>query len=320
MSVRQKNLTELFEIFISDQTHVTRRSWQTIRGYRCSFELFLKIVPHASIGNVQDPEIMSQFFTILETRERTVGRGTIVRGVKKSTTRTYFSKLQRFFRWLHEQGHISQNPFARLQAPNVQYVDRMYLKKEEVHQIFDACRFGIKWENDFVRDRNYVILMVLLNCGLRRGELIGLQMGDLDLQRRLLTVRAETSKSQTSRVIPINEELYEALKMYLAHREKRNVIGSSTALFLAYRDNEGLSKHGLKHLMEKLDKASGVDFHPHQFRHTFAINLLTQKVDVAKLKQLMGHKDIRMTAVYLRQIPTDAMRVDLERLSLGSLV
>ncbi|RJO59499.1 hypothetical protein C4546_01995 [Candidatus Parcubacteria bacterium] len=58
----------------------------------------------------------------------------------------------------------------------------------------------------------------------------------------------------------------------------------------------------------------------HQFRHTFAVNVLNNGSDIAKLKQLLGHRDIRMTATYLRCLPTSAMRGDVETLTLDNLV
>jgi integrase/recombinase XerD len=58
----------------------------------------------------------------------------------------------------------------------------------------------------------------------------------------------------------------------------------------------------------------------HQFRHTFAVNFLNQGGDIAKLKQLLGHRDIRMTSAYLRCLPTSAMRTNVESISLDTLL
>jgi site-specific recombinase XerD len=77
---------------------------------------------------------------------------------------------------------------------------------------------------------------------------------------------------------------------------------------------------GLRHLVEKLGDASRTKFHLHQFRHTFAINFLKQTNNLFKLKELMGHKDIHMTAVYLRCMPIDEMRADMEKMSIDCLI
>jgi integrase len=74
------------------------------------------------------------------------------------------------------------------------------------------------------------------------------------------------------------------------------------------------------HLVKQVRRLSGVAFHLHQFRHTFAVNFLNRGGDVAKLKQLLGHRDIRMTSVYLRCLPTAAMRGDVENITLDTLL
>ena len=80
------------------------------------------------------------------------------------------------------------------------------------------------------------------------------------------------------------------------------------------------SYDGLKHLVSTVICRSGIRFHLHQFRHTFAVNFLKSSNNIAKLKQLMGHKDIRMTMVYLRCLPTNEMRGDIENMSIDSLM
>jgi integrase len=74
------------------------------------------------------------------------------------------------------------------------------------------------------------------------------------------------------------------------------------------------------HLVKRLNAASKVRFHLHQFRHTFAINFLRQSNNLFKLKELLGHTDIRMTAIYLRHLPVDEMRADIEKMSIDCLL
>jgi site-specific recombinase XerD len=153
---------------------------------------------------------------------------------------------------------------------------------------------------------------------LRKGELLGLRVTDLDLDRLELTVRAETSKSRLKRVVPISSKLFPALEDYLAERRKRPLL--SDHLFADVSGKGPLTAEGFKHLIEQVKQLSGVAFHAHQFRHTFAVNFLNRGGDVAKLKQLLGHRDIRMTSAYLRCLPTAAMRTDVEGITLDTLL
>lgn len=158
----------------------------------------------------------------------------------------------------------------------------------------------------------------MLTCGLRKGELLGLKIRDIDLERKQLTVRAETSKSRMQRVVPLNSLVVSKIKDYFG--EKKKIDCCSENLFTSDNGIGTLGYDGIKHLVEKVKKASGVNFHLHQFRHSFAVNLLMAGTDIAKLKQLLGHRDIRMTATYLRCLPTSEMRDDVEKMTLDNLI
>jgi site-specific recombinase XerD len=261
---------------------------------------------------------MTEFFRRLETRSRHVGRGQERVGVKTSTVATYRSKLNRFFGWLKAKGQISENPFDLMPYPRVEYEDRKYLAKAEVERIFSALALAAPWRRRLLRARNLALFSTLLYTGIRKGELLGLRITDVDLDRLELTVRAETSKSRVRRVVPINSRLLFALEDYL--EERRKLPLQSDHLFTAASEMTVLTAEGVKHLVEQVKRLSGVGFHIHQFRHTFAVNFLNKGGDIAKLKQLLGHRDIRMTSAYLRCLPTSAMRTDVESITLDTLL
>jgi len=309
---------EAFEEFIHECENVARLRPETVKGYRAAFDLFLKLAPDANMENIQDKKYVTNFFTAILTRSRRVGKDKFVQGVKKSTTATYHSKLRSFFRWLKQNKRIEQNPFETIKAPNVEYLDRKFLNKEDVHNLFHACGFKIQWDGDFVRRRNLAILAVLLYCGLRKGELLALEVRDFDFERRQLTVRGETSKSKYTRIIPINDEAFITVQDYLLLRRARDI--DTRAMWVSQEEDRSLSKDGLKHTIAKLNVESGVKFHVHQLRHTFATNLLKNGTNLAVIQQLMGHKDIRMTVKYVRAFPADEMRNDVNGITFDGLL
>lgn len=308
----KQDLRQLFAEFIKEEEYSAKLSPETLRGYQMAFELLLKIM-HTITLEMLSPKILTEFFARLERRERVVGRGITKKGVKKSTIATYRSKLHKFFGWLEIKGHLKENPFKHMQYPDVRYEDIKWLKKEGLERIITAIEAKIKWNNLLVHKRNAAIFHILLGCGLRKGELLGLKIFDIDLERKILTIRAETSKSKVDRTIPIGSLVLRKLEDYLNERKKESY--TTSYLFVSDNYDGKLTDHGFKHLIEKLVKESGIKFHAHQLRHTFAVNMLKNGCDIAKLKQLMGHKDIRMTMIYLRCIPTSAMRQDVEMLS-----
>lgn len=264
------------------------------------------------------PETMDSFFQELSTRERVVGKGSIKKGVKPSTLLTYRSKLNSFFKWLTSREHLGKNPFDSMKAPKVTYQDKKFLEKEKIDILTNTILTKIKWQDAFTRKRNFAIITTFLFAGVRLGELVGLRIDDVNFDKMDLSIRAETSKSKFNRIIPINYKLHQALEDYIAERNKCTY--NSPYLFLSAHNRKGLTKDGIKHLIKKLVEESGIKFHVHQLRHTYAMNLLNQGSDISKVQQLLGHSDIRMTAVYLRQKPSKAMRDDVERLTFENLL
>ena len=311
------DLAQLHREFVTEKRYSARLSEVTLRGYEQGFALLREVMPDIGVDRLTTAT-MTEFFRRLETRSRIVGRGIKKMGVKKSTIATYRSKLSQFFGWLERRKYLKANPFTIMEYPDVQFEDRKFLGRSEIHKIFAALAFGIARQSTFLQRRNLAIFAMLLYTGIRKGELLQLRVFDLETNRSELTVRAETSKSRLRRTIPISTELMKMLRDYLIERSRRKV--TTPYLFVSSGKDGRLTGDGLKHLVEAVRKASGVRFHVHQFRHTFAVNVLNSGSDIAKLKQLLGHRDIRMTATYLRCLPTSAMRGDLERLALDTLV
>ncbi len=317
MMENSDKISQLHEEFMDECRYARGLREETLRGYKHSFELLIRIMPTLTLEMIL-PKTITEFFRRLDTRERKVGKGGIIKiGIKKSTIATYRSKLNKFFIWLKNKGYIEKNPFDEMEYPSVNYDDRKYLKKEQIEKIFTALVMNT-WINQLVRKRNLAIFSVFLYCGVRRSELLGIKVIDVDFKRRTLRIRRETSKSQRERIIPLNSKVYMALQDYMDERKK---LGSMEySLFISANGKNGLTHSGLKHLVENMKKISGVKFHVHQLRHTFAVNLLNKGCDIAKVKQLMGHTDIRMTMAYLRCLPSKAMRADVELLDLDNLI
>jgi integrase/recombinase XerD len=312
----RKDLSLLHQDFLAEQRYSARLSPATLRGYSQSFARLQSLLPSLTLDHLT-PALMTDFFRKLESRRRSFGRGREAVGVKNSTVATYRSKLSRFFRWLEEKKYIAGSPFAGLSYPHVTYEDRQYLDRASVERIFSALVLEGMWRSSFVRRRNLALFSLFLYTGIRRGELLGLRVPDVDLDRLELLVRPETSKSRLRRVVPISSRLCLVLKDYLNERARLRV--QSEYLITSLR-GVPFTHDGLKHLVNHVRRLSGVTFHVHQFRHTFAVNVLNQGADIATLKQLLGHRDVRMTSQYLRCLPTTALRTDVERLRLDTLL
>jgi site-specific recombinase XerD len=310
----KKDLQQSFDEFMYECEFIKKVRPETRRGYLQTFKLLIKLVPHISLETLNSATIID-FFKILQERKRIAGKGIYKIGIKKSTVATYWSKLNNFFEWLTFRKYIKTNPFAELPYPTPSYEDKKFLKKEEVEKIITAVH-TYHDNNLLILKRNLVLFYILLFCGLRREELMLLQVRDIDFERKILTVRGDTSKSGLTRQVPLHSTCVMHLKDYLAARKKY----TTPYLIVSSSHDERLSLDGLIHLVLKIKRCSGVPFHLHQLRHTFAVNFLKSSNNIAKLKQLLGHKNISMTLAYLRCLPTDELRGDIESMSIDKLI
>lgn len=303
-----------FDDFLREQKLMRNARPSTVSCYIAAMQLFLRTVKEADLHNIQDRSIWVGFFTHLNERSRLVGKEMQRTGVKASTIRTYRSRLGAFMRWLHNTGHIKANPILGIEQPHVQYVDRRFLTQTEIQRLLQVCKVGHKWVNDFLRVRNYTIIQLLLHTGVRRGELLGLCVQDVNMDTGTLTVRGETSKSKMYRQIPMSRELMVEMSDYLRARKASAIAYTTPSLFVSSTSDRGLSQEGLKHFVTLLAKESGVHFHLHRLRHTFAAELNRHNVSLGHLQQLMGHHDPRMTLAYGRNVSIDTLRHDVEKI------
>jgi site-specific recombinase XerD len=310
----QQDLRQLHTQFM-DYSEFTRQvSPRTLHAYKESFELLVKRYPELTSDQINS-DLLNDFFKWLQTRPRPVGKDDVRRGVKKSTIVTHWRRLSKFFGWLQAKGMLTANPLRskEMQCPSVSYEDKQYLSRRELEKILGAITFTIAWKSKLLRTRNLAIFSVAVNCGLRRGELLALRVTDLDLVRNQVTVRAETSKSRNGRTIPLNSRVRKDLEEYLS--ERRRSAYRTEFLWVSENMDARLTGDGLRHLLGAIIDASGVRFHMHQLRHTFAVNFLHNSGKNAfKLQGLLGHRTIVSTAIYTRCLPMDAVRGDIERL------
>jgi len=309
----KKDIRQLFDEFMHECEYVRMRRQETLKGYKISFSTFLKLVPGVTV-QLLTPLTLTNYFKILHERKRIVGKGEIKSGIKKSTLASHWNKLSAFFSWLVAKKYMESNPFDEMQHPTPIYEDKKFLKKEEIEKILAAIHSHSS--TLLLVKRNLVIFYLLLFCGLRKEELMLLQIRDIDFERKVLTIRADISKSAHTRQLPLHSTVLLYLKDYLKERKDY----TTQYLIVSSSRDDKFSFDGLRHLINKLRLYSGVRFHLHQFRHTFAVNFLKSSNNLVTLKHLLGHKDIKMTMVYLRCLPTDGMRDDVENMSIDSFI
>lgn len=308
-------LRVLHEMFIKFKYYGERNSEVTIKGHRDTFELFMKFNPKITLIDLTEATIIN-FLEFINTRERKIGKEYVVREYKNSSIVIMRNRLNVFFDWLLKRGYIKENPFERIPYPKVSYTDKRAYSQKEFEAICYAVNTTIQWANLLIKKRNIAIVMFLTLTGLRKEELLELQLSDIDLFRKFVMVRAETSKSKRSRIIPMNSSLVTYLEDYLEQRKTYLTLFFWVSGLL----DVPFTEHGAKKFMEKLSKTTRINCHLHRFRHTFATNYYKQTHDIVGLQKLMGHTTLKMTLQYLRSLPDEHIVEQIKKITIDEFV
>lgn len=296
----------VFKLYISECEFTKGLRPETIKSYSEVFSTFQKILPEIKFVEDITPNTFNIFFKRLGTRKRLVGIEQIKIGVKASTIRTYYNKLIAFIRWLENNGYLEQYSVSSkiVKPPAPTYDDFKAMSENEIAKILNAIVSNTS--NHFQLRRDLLILSLFTNTGIRKGELLAMRIEDIDFPKRTIKICGRTSKSKKSRFIPINADLSNRLKDYLKERKLKGWMSEN--LVSSIKDDKGLSKHGLKSWVGKYKKLSGVKFHVHQFRHTFACNMAIKNADFVSIMRVLGHSSYEMTMRYLRSIRSEDAR------------
>jgi integrase len=312
MAMYDNTLIPLFHQYLNEARFSACLRPETLRGYKAVFDLFIKIMPEVTGCELLTPGMLNEFFRRIQTRQRIVGKNTLKTGVKKSTIKTLWAKLNVFLKWLERKSIITTNPLREIKAPRVSYNDFRRLEDGDIHRIYSAISRSS--QSVLLMRRDIAIISLLLYCGLRRGELVSLRIPDIDLHRKEITVRGETSKSKFTRVLKLHPTLVMHIKEYLNERNRQ--FKKTEKLIVSYHGDFGLTKDGLHHWVKRLITKSGVRFHLHQLRHTFACKLAEQNVNLFKIQKLMGHSNILMTMKYARSMRSEDMAEDIDKIAI----
>jgi len=198
--------------------------------------------------------------------------------------------LRSFFKYLHKMKVIDENPSVELESPKINSRHPIYLTLDESRLLLSS----IEGEN---KERDYAIITLFLNCGLRLSELIGIDMNKISGD--LLTVIGKGNKERT---VYLNEACLEAIASYIKVRPVDGVKAKDrNALFLSER-KQRISKRSVQYLVKKYIGISELDmekFSPHKLRHTAATLMYKYgKVDIRSLQQILGHENISTTQIY----------------------
>ncbi|MBA3687905.1 MAG: tyrosine-type recombinase/integrase [Chloroflexi bacterium] len=177
-----------------------------------------------------------------------------------------FRSMRPFFKWLVDEDEIERNPMEKMKAPVPPLNPPSVLNDEEIARLLATSK-----GTDFISRRDLAILSLMLDTGIRRGEVAGMRVDDLNLAQMVAFIEASTSKSRRGRAVAFGPTTGKAITRYLRHPKAPRV-----RLEPLWRARTGLPLTGneIYHTIRRRAAQAGIRVHPHQLRHTWASRML----------------------------------------------
>lgn len=293
-----KNLPAIINDFLTYMETIRGKSKNTVTAYSYDLTLFFRYIKIKR--NIVDPDVELESIPIDDIDEyfvRNIGLSDFYsflsfaaneRDNKNYARARKVACLRSFFKYLQKMKIIEDNPTAELETPKINSRQPVYLTLEESRKLLSV----IDGQN---RERDYAIITLFLNCGLRLSELIGIDIDSINGD--ILKVIGKGNKERT---VYLNNACTEAINNYLKVRPVDDVKDKK-ALFLSERKRR-ISKRSVQYLVKKYIGLSELDtdkYSTHKLRHTAATLMYKYgKVDIRSLQQILGHENISTTEIY----------------------
>ena len=273
------------------------KSKDTIKWYNQTLKQFEKFLMETgkptNIADIGEPEVR-EYIIYLQERRRWPNKpyaSLDSQQLSAISVQTYVRALRAFFRWLWKEGYTASNRLAYLKPPKAPNKLVEILRSKEISDIFRSINTSTP-----AGTRNFSMLMLFLDSGLRCSELRGFTMDDINIDGRYLKVMGKGGKE---RIVPFGVSTEKALLRY-SLRFRPEPTNPTVRHFFLTLDGKPLTKNCVYLIIRRVAIKSGVTrLHPHLCRHTFATNYLINGGDVFSLQQILGHTTLEMVKRYI---------------------
>lgn len=262
----------------------------------------------ALIRSVSLTDIYSYLSFLSNTRTRNAKNPDSGTGLMASTRARKVATIRSFYKYLINKAHVlDENPIKELDSPKQRQSLPRFLTLDESIQLLES----IDGQN---MERDFCIITLFLNCGLRISEMVGLNLSDIqDDRMRIL------GKGNKERIVFLNVACQNAIEDWLAVRS-RSGSADQHALFIT-RKHTRITTDGIHYMLKKRFTAAGLDsskYSAHKLRHTAATLMLQNGVDVRTLQEVLGHEHLNTTQIYTH-VDSDALRSAAQANPLGGM-
>lgn len=323
--IDRENNPEFLNSFLDYSITILNKSPNSIKEYNYDLNMFLRFMmvhfnlvsePDYSKINIKDFPVSTLKQITLNDIHSFVSYLAIEQKSKAATRARKISTIRIFFKYLTQKTDILEvNPAQNLETPKLDKRIPKYLSLDDSKKLLNITAN----EENRNKERDYAIITLFLNCGMRLSELVGINIKDIDFNDCKLNVIGKGNKERT---IYLNKACINAINEYLNIRPKEKIApNSKDALFLSER-RERISKRTVQYTVEKELKRAGLDtskYSTHKLRHTAATLMYKYgNVDIRALQELLGHESISTTEIYTH-VDNEMVRNAVESNPLGNL-
>jgi len=273
---------EALDLFLKEGTLKNLRP-DTLTYYRNELTTFKKLLLEQNLPT--DP---------WKIDEKTIKEGLILymkeNGAKTTSINARLRAVRAFFNFLEKKGKIRNNPMKDIQLLSDKRNPIQTFTQEQIKAMLNAIDL-----KTFTGVRDYTIVLLLLETGIRLKELVALNVQDVELEAGQMLVR--NPKNQLERYVPLGRRMRDQLKKYLKIRGYLE----TDALFVTV-DNKRISRKQVENRLKIIGKQAGITgvrCSPHTFRHTFAKMSILNGAGVFELQAILGHSSMEMVRIYV---------------------
>lgn len=281
----------MIEDFIRYVTSERRLSPLTARNYRADVERLESFVVGRGNSCAFDPTLLTpddiRAWIVSLSEDDKLRAATINRMV---------CSVRAFYKFLRKKGCVKSDPFIRISALKSPKRLPVYIPESKMEHVVEQMEIDSGAE-DFISQRNSLILLLFYSTGIRLAELIAIRTTDLSGDLSELRV---VGKGDKERIVPLMESVRREIINYIERIKSENIcFTDENFLFLTEKGKHISRTEVYRAVRESLSKA-GVSGKrsPHVLRHTFATHLLSEGADMREIQELLGHTSLRATQVY----------------------
>jgi site-specific recombinase XerD len=260
------------------------KSPNTIEWYICflnRFRLFLESREMPTHVQQIDKNHIRAFILYLQTEARVPHANVPLSG---ATVQGYVRTLKAFFSWLAKEDYIPANPMTKIPAPKAASKVINTFTVELFARLAEACHRANGQGN-----RDLCLLLLMLDCGVRLSEVVGIEMKDINLSEGCIKIT--TAKGGKERMVPIGSLVQKSLWRYINADRPKPLTAMVTRVFLSDKGLP-LTRNGVQQMMRRKGREAGITgvrCSPHTLRHSFAKHYLLNGGDIFSLQKILGH-------------------------------